>query len=719
MTKKLKATLSMLLCAMMVLCSVAVGGMVVSAETVSGTCGDNLTWTFDTATGELIISGTSGMKYYGDASNYPWHSYRSSITKLTIGDNVTSISRYAFEDCKALEEIVIPDKVETIGNYAFSGCEKLKKITIGSGVTSIDRYAFSDCKALEELVIPDKVETIGFGTFSGCENLKKVTIGSGVTSIDSYAFSDCKALEEIVIPDKVEKVATFAFLGCKKLKKVTIGRGVTSIGVGVFGDCNDLEEITVDACNTNYLSEDGVLFNKDKTKLIKYPPAKSDKSFSIPQTVTEIEDPIFRSCKFLEEITVDVSNTNYSSEDGVLFNKDKTVLIKYPPAKSDKSYSIPQTVTKIKEYAFENCKSLEEIVISDNVETIGSYAFYGCENLKKVTIGSGVTSIGSYVFKDSNVLEEIAVDVSNTSYSSEDGVLFNKDKTHLIKYPPAKADKSFSIPQTVTEIYIYFSAFDNCKFLEEITVDPNNTSYSCEDGVLFNKDKTRLIKYPQAKADKSYSIPQTVTEIQEYAFDNCKLLEKITVGNVIESIGEGTFYDCKALEEIVISKSVTTVYLDAFDGCDNLKYVFYAGSQEDWSSIDAWGNNEKLNDAVIHYNATGHTLAEGKCTVTGCDYVCDHEESTDKPTCEKSAVCSECGATLPATGHTYSEWKVTKSATFFKDGVKTRTCVNEGCTETETRVVLSKFSEFKSGLFGVDFLKAILTVFADLLTSVC
>ena len=147
--------------------------------------------------------------------------------------------------------------------------------------------------------------------------------------------------------------------------------------------------------------------------------------------------------------------------------------------------------------------------------------------------------------------------------------------------------------------------------------------------------------------------------------------------------------------------------------------MFYAGSQEDWSSIDAWGNNEKLNDAVIHYNATGHTLAEGKCTVTGCDYVCTHEESTDKPTCEKSAVCSECGATLPATGHSFGEWKVTKSATFFKDGVETRTCINEGCTETETRVVLSKFSEFKSGLFGTDFLKAILTVFADLLTSVC
>ena len=100
--------------------------------------------------------------------------------------------------------------------------------------------------------------------------------------------------------------------------------------------------------------------------------------------------------------------------------------------------------------------------------------------------------------------------------------------------------------------------------------------------------------------------------------------------------------------------------------------------------------------------------------------VCDHTGNTNKATCTEPCLCSVCTKELsPATGHTFGEWKVTKSATFFKDGVETHSCINEGCTETETRVVLSKFSEFKSGLFGVDFLKAILTVFADLLTSIC
>ena len=485
MKKKLKATLSMFLCAVMVLCSVAVGGMFASAD-------DTVTYEFDSSTGTLTISGTGEVRQSGVSAKV---TDSSTLKSVVINYGITSIGSSAFKDCENLEAVTIGNSVTSIGYSAFYDCTSLESIMIPTGVTNIGKYAFKNCKALEELVIPDKVETIGFGTFYGCENLKKVTIGSGVTSIKSSAFENCKSLEEIVIPDKVE--------------------------------------------------------------------------------------------------------------------------------------------------------------------TMGSYTFYGCENLKKVTIGSGVTSIGGQAFFD-------------------------------------------------------------CKALEEITVDASNKNYSCEDGVLFNKDKTRLIKYPQAKADKSYSIPQTVAEIQEYAFDNCKLLEKITVGNVIESIGEGTFYDCKALEEIVISKSLTTVNWNAFNGCENLKYVFYTGSQENWNKISIYDSNEKLTSAVIHYNATGHTLAEGKCTVTGCDYACDHTGNTNKATCTEPCLCSKCTKELsPATGHTFGEWKVTKSATFFKDGVETRTCVNEGCTETETRVVLSKFSEFKSGLFGTDFLKAILTVFADLLTSVC
>ena len=220
MKKKLKATLSMFLCAVMVLCSVAVGGMVVSAETVSGTCGDNLTWTFNSNTGELTISGTGEMENYMYSSQFPWNSYRSSITKLTIGDNVTSISRYAFEDCKALEEVIIPNKVETVGDCAFFYCEKLKKVTIGNSVTSIGSYAFSICKVLEEIVIPDNVEAVDNYAFLGCLKLQKATIGNSVTSIGNYAFSDCKALEEIVIPKSVTTVYWNAFDGCDNLKYV-------------------------------------------------------------------------------------------------------------------------------------------------------------------------------------------------------------------------------------------------------------------------------------------------------------------------------------------------------------------------------------------------------------------------------------------------------------------------------------------------------------------
>ena len=232
-------------------------------------------------------------------------------------------------------------------------------------------------------------------------------------------------------------------------------------------------------------------------------------------------------------------------------------------------------------------------------------------------------------------------------------------------------------------------------------------------------------------------IPDTVTEIGDYAFAYCANLKKINLPKSFEVIPEGMFGCCKNLENIEIPASTATIGRFAFFDCTNLKYVFYAGSQEDFKKIIISSNNANLTDAIIHYNATGHTLdADGKCTVEGCDYVCDHTDntnkfictedyicsvckkklssatghsfdangkctktecgyvcdhtaSTSKATCEKSAVCSECGATLSSTGHDFSKLIKTSKATFFKDGSKVYHCTHDGCTETRTEITLS------------------------------
>ena len=263
----------------------------------------------------------------------------------------------------------------------------------------------------------------------------------------------------------------------KNVVSIIINAGITSMDSSAFENCYNLTSITVDIENENYSSENGILFNKDKTKIIRYSPGKSDSSYTIPNSVTTIDfgafeccnnltsitipnsvtyiyrdafrycnnltsvtipnsvtsigDWAFDGCNNLTNITVDIENENYSSENGILFNKDKTELICFLSAKSDSSYTIPNSVTSIGSYAFSGCNNLTSITIPNSVTSIGSYAFSGCDNLTSITIPNSVTSIGIYAFRNCDNLTiycksnstalEYAVDKEIT-YQTDDNV---------------------------------------------------------------------------------------------------------------------------------------------------------------------------------------------------------------------------------------------------------------------------------------------------------
>ncbi|MBQ3151757.1 MAG: leucine-rich repeat domain-containing protein, partial [Clostridia bacterium] len=164
------------------------------AATYSGTCGDNLTWTLDTSTGKLTISGTGAMTNWSSSSSAPWYSNRSSVKSVTIGNSVTSIGSYAFYGCTNLTSVTIPDSVTSIGDYAFRGCDSLTSVTIPDSVTSIDDGAFAWCDSLTSVTIGNSVTSIGNSAFYECYRLTSVTIGNSVTSIGSYAFYSCESL---------------------------------------------------------------------------------------------------------------------------------------------------------------------------------------------------------------------------------------------------------------------------------------------------------------------------------------------------------------------------------------------------------------------------------------------------------------------------------------------------------------------------------------------
>ena len=308
----------------------------------------------------------------------------TKLTTVTIPDSVTSIGTYAFNGCTKLTTVTIPDSVTTIGTYAFNGCTKLTTVTIPDSVTAIGNYAFEGCASLTSVTIPDSVTSFGSGVFNGCTALTSVTIPDSVTSIGSYAFMNCTSLASVTIPDSVTTIGNNAFYGCTALTSVTIPDSVTSFGSSVFNGCTSLTSITVGASNTEYSSENGVLFNKSKTQLIQYPAAKTDPSYTIPNSVTTIDSTAFLSAENLRSIDIGQSNPNYSSANGLLYNKTGEDLIACPAG--IESVILPDTVKNVSAYALSG-GILKDVTFSSGSDLqVETYGLYECTSIEMITI---------------------------------------------------------------------------------------------------------------------------------------------------------------------------------------------------------------------------------------------------------------------------------------------------------------------------------------------
>ena len=408
----MKKWLSVILTAILLFSAMPTGlfGIVANAAT-SGTTGD-CTWTLDGT--ELTISGNGAMGDY-----YSYQTWDSSITTVTINDGVTRIGDYAFNGCSDLTSITIPDSVTSIGNYAFQKCNSLSSITIPGSVTSIGYFAFIGCSSLTAINVDadnqhycsndgvlfnkDKIELLCFPAGRS----DKYVIPDGVTVIDGFAFNGCSSLASIIIPNSVTSIGNYAFDGCSSLISITIPGSVTSIGDSAFSGCNSLTAINVDDENKTYSSNDGVLFNKDKTELLCFPTGKSGK-YIMPYGVTSINSCAFFYCSGLTSINIPYSVTyigNYA----------------FGGCSSLTSITIPDSVTSIEGEAFSDCSSLADITISNNITWIGFYMFSGCSSLTSITIPNGVTSIDSGAFGGCSSLTSITIpdsvtDIGNAAF---------------------------------------------------------------------------------------------------------------------------------------------------------------------------------------------------------------------------------------------------------------------------------------------------------------
>ena len=516
--------------------------------------------------------------------------YCSFIESIKLPLGIKYISDYAFSSCANIKSIIIPEGVTELGYSVLKNCTSLEKVVLPSslrnmyyttlenntsltnievhnnnkyftslegilfnkdktslikypegknisnynipwGVSCIGGNAFRGCKFLKNISIPKTVTKIGSSAFERCSSLEYIDIPSSVTEIGSNAFRDCMSMTSIDLPFSVKEIAHGLFSGCILLKKVIFPNNITSIGSFVFDNCISLEECVMPS---NITTISACCFDN----------CISLKEIVIPFGVTKIEFSAFAGCSCLKEILIP-SSVKFIG------------LVAFKGCRSIVSLDIPNSVIEIDQNAFSNCTSLESIDIPISVESIKQHAFSNCTHLKNIYLPDSLKNIGGGLFVGCSSLVDVYL--GKNIDSIEPISIYDEYETWYGRR-------------------IRENLFTGCVSLQNIDISNENEDLCSNDGVVFSKDKTKILKYPAGRKEISYTIPSNITSIESNAFENNSILKKIIIPNSVEQIGSGAFSNCTSLEKIVIPNSVSEIRENAFCGCKSLQEVIIPSS---------------------------------------------------------------------------------------------------------------------------------------------
>ena len=589
-----------------------------SAVTWTKTESDGLTWTLY-EDGTLNISGTGEMRGYNaysikspacDNSNIKNvviedgitsignnAFYGCSLTNIRIPGSVTSIGKYALEDCMSLTSVTIPGSVSSIGEYAFSDCRNLTDATILDGVTSIENRAFWGCSSLTSVTIPNSVTNIGESAFWHCSELTSVTIPDGVTSIEDYVFNGCYSLTSITIPNSVTSIGNYVFDGCGSLTSITIPDGVISIGNFAFSGCNELTSITI---------PDSVTSIGDSA----FEECRILTSISIPDSVTSIGSSVFNDCFFLETISLSCKSTLKRSD-----FEGKSKFVSYTPHTLKKVEVKAETCTENGNKEYWTCEHCGKYFLSDDTnpetakavelsETVipashkltkveakaptctedGNKEYWTCEHCGKYFLSDDANPETAKAVEQSEfiipALNHKNAIIQNASEPTETAPGYSGDR-----YCP-DCDK------VVEKGYTYWNEGNlTWKLYEDGTLTISGTGamknydYNDNPSPVYNNSNVKKVviedgvtsignsAFNECISLTSITIPDSVTSIGTYAFSGCRSLTSITIPDSVTSIGAYAFQSCSSLTSITIPDSVTSIGASAFNSCSGLTSI--------------------------------------------------------------------------------------------------------------------------------------------------
>lgn len=458
-----------------------------------------------------------------------------------------------FDYLDEISFVSVGEGVTSIGDNAFHNGYNINIIEMPSTLNRIGKAALYHCENLQYLNIPDSVQTIEYAAFAYCHSIQTVSVPDGVTSIPEACFNNCISLTDVMLPDVID-IGEISFAHCDSLRYLYINGAIQNIGFGAFAVCKNLTK---------------VVFSTDQEVTL------GTKLFAESPEITIYcrDNTSIQAYAIQNNIPYVIIGGNAGSSIKWFFNEG--FLMIYGNGPMDNYIYSPWEHLKA---------SIDACYISDGITTIGNRAFYNCSNLTSIYLPNTLTHIGIYSFCECAELKTISMP-------------YGLQTIEEYAFEMCGNLTSIIIPASVNEIKS--SSFRRCSSLVSISVDANNQTYCSYDGVLYSKDKTKLICYPSGRQG-TYKIPDFVNKIDVEAFRSCSKLTSISIPDSVKSIEPFAFYDCDGLLSVYIEEGLRTISSSAFSHCNNLIdiYLPYSVTEyDDNGSNDVFANCPNI---IVH-----------------------------------------------------------------------------------------------------------------------